>query len=312
MAFNKDIPTAGTSLRNSNPQILANQSQLQTAINNEHIFSGTSAGTQTGDHTQGSARCFSQAGAPATRIDGNGFLSTDLGSLWVDTDDNAVYILTATTPTWTPVSTEIIATLLAAARVFGDTLGVTGDFAVNTNKFNVTATNGNTTAAGTLEATGLTTVADGSLTKTTAAPSADAEIANKKYVDDQITAITKGYHAGTLTVAGVSVSVANTFEDLDLSGAGGPGANAALVFLRVANTTAAGNGVLLLRPKGETEPASARLVQAQDSSGISSANFETNNDVCYLMCITDSSGVIEITADNAGAVFTFKVIAYIL
>lgn len=154
MSFDKDKPAASTSLRSSNPEILANNSQLQTAINNEHIFSGTSAGTQTGDHTQGSARCFSQAGAPATRIDGNGFLSTDLGSLWVDTDDNAVYVLTATTPTWTPVSTEIIATLLAAGRVFGSTLGVTGDFAVNTNKFTVTAASGNTLVAGTLDVTG--------------------------------------------------------------------------------------------------------------------------------------------------------------
>ncbi len=117
-AFDKDKPAASTSLRASNPEMLANQSQLQTAINNEHIFSGTSAGTQTGDHTQGSARCFPQAGAPATRIDGAGFLSTDLGSLWVDTDDNALYILTATVPTWTPVSTEVIATMLTLANTF--------------------------------------------------------------------------------------------------------------------------------------------------------------------------------------------------
>ena len=153
-AFDKDKPAVSTSLRSSNPEILANWSQLQTGIDNEHIFTGTSAGTQTGDHTQGSARCFSQASAPATRIDGSGFLSTDLGSLWVDTDDNAVYVLTATAPTWTPVSTEIIATLLAAGRVFGSTLGVTSDFAVNTNKFTVAAASGNTLVAGTLDITG--------------------------------------------------------------------------------------------------------------------------------------------------------------
>jgi len=125
-AFDKDKPAASTSLRASNPEMLANQSQLQTAIDNEHIFTGTSASTQTGDHTQGSARCFSQATAPATRIDGDGFLSTDLGSLWVDTDDNQLYILTATTPTWTQISTELYETFLANPRVFLDTLGVTG------------------------------------------------------------------------------------------------------------------------------------------------------------------------------------------
>lgn len=153
-AFDKDKPAASTSLRSSNPELLANQSAIQAAFNNEHIFSGTAAGTQTGDQTQGSARCFSQSSAPATRIDGDGFLSTDLGSLWVDTDDNAVYVLTVVTPTWTPVSTEVIATLLASGRIFGSTLGVTGNFAVNTNKFTVTAASGNTLVAGTLDVTG--------------------------------------------------------------------------------------------------------------------------------------------------------------
>lgn len=197
MAFDKDKPAAGTSLRASNPEILANNSQLQTAIDNEHIFTGTAAGTQTGDHTQGSARCFSQSGAPATRIDGGAFLSTDLGSLWVDTDDNAIYILTATVPTWTPVSTEVIATLLAANRVFAGTLGVTGDFAVNTNKFTVTAASGNTLVAGTFDVTGNTvlagtlgvtgvaTLGDGSLATTQAEDDNSTQIATTAYTDRQ-------------------------------------------------------------------------------------------------------------------------------
>jgi hypothetical protein len=198
-AFDKDKPAATTSLRNSNPEILANWSALESSIDNEHAFS--TGGTQDGDHTQGSARCFSQASAPATRVDGNNFESADLGSLWVDTDDNALYILTATVPTWTSTSDSIIETLLASSRIFLDTLGVTGDFDVNTDKFNVDAATGNTTAAGTLEATGLTTVADGSLTKTSAAPTTDAMIANKKYVDDSglTLAVSQGNATGQST-----------------------------------------------------------------------------------------------------------------
>lgn len=42
----------------------------------------------------------------------------------------------------------------AGAGTFTSTLGVTGDFAVNTNKFTVTAASGNTLVAGTLSATG--------------------------------------------------------------------------------------------------------------------------------------------------------------
>jgi hypothetical protein len=46
--------------------------------------------------------------------------------------------------------------------------------------------NGNRVITGTLDVTGLTTVADGSVTKTTAAPTTDAMIVNKKYVDDNV------------------------------------------------------------------------------------------------------------------------------
>ena len=185
-AWDKDKPASSTSLRSSNPEILANQSALETAISNEHEFS--TGGTNSGDHTQGSARSFSQATAPATQIDGGAFASTDLGLLWVDTDDNAFYMLTATTPTWTPVSTEVIATLLASNRIFAGTLKSTGDFTVGANKVVVTAATGNTAIAGTLGVTGVATVAKGSLLASSDAPTTDAMIANKKYIDDQVAA----------------------------------------------------------------------------------------------------------------------------
>lgn len=192
MAWDKDKPPSSNSLRASNPQILANNTALENALNREHTFSTGGAATAQGQHKQGSAKVFFQDSEPTTQVDGGAFTATDLGSLWVDTDsspDNQFNVLTATAPTWTPISTEIIATLLAAARVFGSTLGVTGNFAVNTNKMTVDAATGNTAIAGILEAIGLTTVADGSLTKTTAAPTTDAMIANKKYIDDEIAAL---------------------------------------------------------------------------------------------------------------------------
>jgi|GEM_PF-5108554 len=52
----------------------------------------------------------------------------------------------------------------------------------------VSTLTGNVTASGTFESVGVATLADTSVTKTTAAPAADAQIANKKYIDDQITA----------------------------------------------------------------------------------------------------------------------------
>ena len=68
-------------------------------------------------------------------------------------------------------------------------VAVTGAFSVNTNKFTVAAATGNTAIAGTLdvagagEIVGVATLGDASLLKTSAAPTTDAMIANKKYVD---------------------------------------------------------------------------------------------------------------------------------
>lgn len=218
MAFDKDKPASSTSLRSSNPEILANWDALETAIGNEHEFS--TGGTNSGNHIQGSARCFSQASAPTTQIDGGAFTSTDLGSLWVDTDNNALYILTATTPTWTPVSTEIIATLLAAARIFGNTLGVTSNFAVNTNKFTVAGATGNTVIAGTLDVTGnidptsYETTNGGFLDEDNMASDAADKIASqqsiKKYIDDQINATVGALTFNPLSEDGAAGSAGTT------------------------------------------------------------------------------------------------------
>lgn len=81
---------------------------------------------------------------------------------------------------------------------------------------------GNVACAGTLDVTGTTeligvaTIADTSVTKSTAAPTADAQIANKKYVDDQDTADHPAYSgaesytdgSGRITKTGVVTSAA--------------------------------------------------------------------------------------------------------
>jgi len=67
-------------------------------------------------------------------------------------------------------------------------LANTGNLAVNTDKFTVTAASGNTLVAGTLDVTGVAILGDASLLKTSAAPTADASLTNKKYVDDRISA----------------------------------------------------------------------------------------------------------------------------
>ncbi len=195
-AWDKDVPAATTSLRASNPLILANQAAIQTSMDAEHDFGSS---TQTGSHTPGSARCFIGIANPTTQIDGGAFAATDLGSLFIHTDatvSNTISVLTATTPTWTLIYTALELQMIAAAHSWGahqtmaagfDLLGsTTSDINFGSGNFTVAGATGNTSVGGTFESVGIATLADASVTKTTAAPGADAQIANKKYVDDNI------------------------------------------------------------------------------------------------------------------------------
>jgi len=73
--------------------------------------------------------------------------------------------------------------LLAGMDLLGS---ATSDITINTNKFTVAGATGNTLVAGTLDAIGVATLGDASLLKTSAAPTTNAMIANKKYVDDHV------------------------------------------------------------------------------------------------------------------------------
>lgn len=73
-----------------------------------------------------------------------GILNVDSGVLFVDPTTNKVGINDATPSVELDVN---------GAVAISGTLGVTGDVAINTNKFNVTASTGNTTIAGTLGVT---------------------------------------------------------------------------------------------------------------------------------------------------------------
>jgi hypothetical protein len=84
--------------------------------------------------------------------------------------------------------------IVCAGAVSGTTWTGSGDVAINTDKFTVAAATGNTAVAGTLGVTGVATLGDSSQMATSAAPTADADLANKKYVDEvvQLVNVTDG------------------------------------------------------------------------------------------------------------------------
>lgn len=89
-------------------------------------------GSNTGAwHLPGSAVAWYQASAPTTRIDTSAFDSNDLGRLWVDSDDDQPYVLTATTPTWVSLNASLLAgtNTWAGIQTFSETpvLSTQGD-----------------------------------------------------------------------------------------------------------------------------------------------------------------------------------------
>ena len=138
--------------------------------------------------TGGAARIFFQAAAPTVRYDGSAFDASDNGSLWIDSDDNHIYFLTAFAgPTWTDFETVIEAMTLglsavltqAEAPVFTKGIVANNSYLVGRNA----ADDGNVDIIK-VDANDVVVLPDATENATNAAPASDKDLANKKYVDD--------------------------------------------------------------------------------------------------------------------------------
>lgn len=150
------------------------------------------------------------------------------------------------------------------------------------------------------------TIADSSQLATSAAPTADADIANKKYVDDQMAMAAIGALSGA-SVFSTTMTAASTWQDLDLSAT--IGANAALIFLEVAAST---TGTYAAKPKGH---GSSTFARHWDSNGYDYGccqfKSEGTDEVGYITLMTDSSGVIQHGASNNTTSWAVTLIGYI-
>lgn len=164
---------------------------VRAVLNKEHAtLSGDNLGCE---HKPGSAVMWAltTANIPALDVEGNALASTDNGRMWHDLTTDIVYVL----------DDYADPTVAGGWVAMGHYLG---DIAINTNKFTVARATGNTAVAGTLGVTGVATVAKGSLLASSDAPTTDAMVANKKYVDDQIVA--EAPNANSLCKAWAKVS----------------------------------------------------------------------------------------------------------
>lgn len=191
-AWDKAKPAASTSLRNSNPEILANWTALETAITQDHEFS--TGGTNSGEHKQIK---FNVPVTTPTNAANKGWLySKDVSAVvelhWLDESNNELQItsggdLFSSTGLVVTGTTTLNGSLTLGA---GDDLllSTTSDITISGNTFTVAGATGNTVIAGTLAIAGITTVtgglADGSvLVAATESGDGDRTISDKAFVD---------------------------------------------------------------------------------------------------------------------------------
>lgn len=139
------------------------------------------------------------------------------------------------------------------------------------------------------------------------APSNDADIANKKYVDDQCDAhigVAGQSHAEGSTVFNTTVTAANTWQDLDLSSY--IGSNVAMCYFEV---SVSGAISVYMKPKG-FGGATVTDHLVNNGGGCGYANMAAN-DVVYMMCAADSSGIIQIAGSDTVDTITIKLINFI-
>jgi len=147
-------------------------------------------------------------------------------------------------------------------------------------------------------------IPDASVLATSGAPTTDAMIANKKYVDDQVAAASTLTADGS-TVLNATMTAANTWEDLDLSSY--VGSNSAFVFLEV---QASGAGYFVVKPKGYGSATTTYHGTDGNTNGTAACRVDANK-VRYLSCITDSSGVVQVAANVNSITITMKLVGYV-
>lgn len=157
-AWDKDKPSASTSLRSSNPEILANWSALETSFGAHHEFS--TGGTNSGNNLR--IKFDAPISTPTNAANIGWVYSKDVSAVvelhWLDESGNELQmtsggdLFSSTGLTVTGASTFNGSITLGA----GDDLigSSTSDITFNTNKFTVAGATGNTLVAGTLDVSG--------------------------------------------------------------------------------------------------------------------------------------------------------------
>ncbi len=171
---------------------------------------------------------------------------------------------------------------------------------------NNTAIVANKASSGTVDMIKLNTsdvpaLADGAVVAAaTESGDGDRTIADKAYVDTVPASLKID---GSTQAFSKQVASVGTFETADISGT--VGSNDAIVYMRI---TGSGASKIKFRKNGDTTV--NQPYTSTGSNGIAIGTLGSNTEGCYVLVLTDSSGIFQWTADGS-ATITATIMAYI-
>ena len=265
----------------------------QERLNVDHYFALTGSSlsdSAIGQHRQ--IEFYGPISTPSDAANKSWLYSKDVSSKtefhWLDEDGNELQITNAGTLNIS--SDDLLGTL--TNETYFTAVNAAGDGTVDLIKAN---------------SSDVAVLPDGSEMASTTAPTADADISNKKYVDDQCDAHvgTAGQcHADGTTVHNGTLTANNTFQDLDLSSY--VGSNIAFVYLEVYNASGFGQN-FCCKPKGYGGTG-AYHITTESSAQVS---WATATCYGYATVMTDTSGVIQIAVADATQTIRIKLVGYV-
>lgn len=189
--------------------------------------------------------------------DGIWYLTNVIGTLGPTTITGALTVSTtlAVTGNFTVNTNKFTVTASSGDTLVAGVLSVTGNIAVNTNKFTVTAASGNTAVAGTLAVTGTSTVAAVASSSSVLSSSATAGIGYATGAGGAVTQLTNKLTGVTLNTVTGSITMSNAILNAGSQ-----------VNFTLTNSAIAANDVLILNHISGGSPG-AYLLNAQCASG---------------------------------------------
>jgi len=336
-AWDKALPAGTTPFKDADDKIRDNNAAIETAFDNDHVF--TTGSTQTGEHNQVTLAV--SAVKPTVSADEGALYNKDvdpgsgtaIAELFYEDEDateiqltssgnrlaNATYF-TATDNAGTG-SVDLIKAhtddevQLGTNTTVNGTLNATGTLTADAAAVVTTTLSVGTdlTVVGDIDPTSYSTNLGGFLDEdamgTDSATAVASQQSIKAYVDTQDAAVIAGagfVKASTDIVFNTTMTVASTFQALDLSGT--VGSNTALVFLEV-TANAAGNYVT--KPTGRGGAFGIHYNANHRDYGGTNIVFEANGDIGYVTVLTDSSGSIDHGYTLNSTTITITVLGYI-